>query len=308
MSAETALAGYSTIAPYYDRYTAHPDFPRWIRRIEALARAHGYAGGPILDAACGTGASLAPLQELGYELRGFDACSEMLAQARKRLGELVPLHHYNVCELPVIGQFALITWLGDACNCLVEESALGEALYRLAANLSPQGLLIFDASTTATFAGVFAESHRRTTDDLEFVWEGRTTASEPGCLGEATLKVYSAADGRLLAVSEHIQRHHADGVISERLAAAGLDLVARLGQEPTGELTSRSRADQPKLLYVAQKPLSATNEGRENAQGQASGQAGRSGSGDHQARLASAGARTDDGAGAIASSREARGC
>lgn len=303
MAARAALRGYSTIAPYYDRYMAHPAFPAWIRRIERVARLHGYDGGAVLDAACGTGLSLEPLKSLGYEVAGFDGSAEMLGQARAKLGEGISLHRYDVCELPVLGHFALITWLGDACNCLLDPAELRTALTRLEANLRPGGLLVFDVSTLATFGGVFAESHRRSSGDIEFSWEGHAREPVAGCLAAATLTVSERASGAVIAVSEHVQRHHPHEVIATALAAAGLELRARLGQEPGGALTSAPRAGQPKLLYITQKPVSATSERRKDAEGQDAAEAGRAGAGDHQARLVTSGARAGDGPGVLASSR-----
>jgi SAM-dependent methyltransferase len=292
-----AIEGYSSIAPYYDRYTAHPDFERWVLCVEQAAREHGFDGGRVLDAACGTGATLQPLLALGHAASGFDGCPEMLAVARRKLGPEVGLDAYDVTELPLLGEFALITWLGDACNCLLDQDSLAVALERLAANLEPDGVLVFDASTLATFSGVFAERHVREDHDLRFVWEGHTASASSGVVAHATLSVFdrSRPEGPLV-VSEHVQRHHPHVRIAWALDAAGLSLVACLGQEPDGELTRHPRDGQPKRLYVARKPFADENERRGHAQGQAAGKAGDSGALNHEARLRRS-ARAGSGAG-----------
>jgi SAM-dependent methyltransferase len=293
--------GYDDLAPFYDTYTAHPAYPQWIRRLEALARDHGLAGDTVLDAGCGTGASFLPLVELGYRVTAFDASARMLDQARGKAGAEVELHCLNVTRLPVLGPFALITWVNDGCNCLLEPAELEGAFVSLSANLADQGLLVFDANTLATYKGVFAARHVRVSDGLEFVWEGHARDVRAGSRASATLSVFrQPRDGReAISVSDHVQRHHPDRLIRDALARAGLFVLACYGQEPDGVLTPKPLRGQPKRVYVATKSSPATKERRANAESQDPRQAGNAGSVSHEARLDGARARPGIGSGAL---------
>jgi SAM-dependent methyltransferase len=309
MTTLAAPSDYVTLAPFYDRYTAHPAFRDWILGIEALSRRFGFDGGPILDAACGTGGSLEPLLARGYSLTGFDICPAMLSEARRKLGPSVRLEQADVTAAPVFGSFELITWLNDACNCLLEEGRVFRALACLEANLRPGGILVFDVSTLASFNGVFAETHVRTDDRFEFVWEGRTTETTEGGVARATLSIYDVSRRERkapIAVSEHIQRHHPHALLAQAIADVGLVLLARLGQEPEGELTEEPRRGQPKRLYVATKPVTTNAERRNDAEGKAPRHAGRTGPGGHEARLTTGGARPDQRPGAASRRGSAR--
>jgi ubiquinone/menaquinone biosynthesis C-methylase UbiE len=83
-------AEYDALAPHYDAFTAHPEYASWVRRLESLARRHGLNGRRALDLGCGTGASLLPLVELGYEVVGCDASAGMVEQAAGRVPRAAP--------------------------------------------------------------------------------------------------------------------------------------------------------------------------------------------------------------------------
>src|SRR5687767_11460934 len=108
---DAAARAYAAFAPYYDRFTDHPLYEAWIVGIERLAREHGLTGSRFLDLACGTGKSLAPHLELGYEVTGCDASPEMLAEARRKYGDRAHLVEADVRALPELGAFDFITCL-----------------------------------------------------------------------------------------------------------------------------------------------------------------------------------------------------
>jgi SAM-dependent methyltransferase len=56
------------------------------------------AGATILDLACGDANMAEPLLALGYRYRGVDGSPEMIAEARRRLGDRVPLEHALIDE------------------------------------------------------------------------------------------------------------------------------------------------------------------------------------------------------------------
>src|SRR4051794_24249809 len=91
LTADPAAAAYAALAEHYDLLTHRYRHDRWVRRLEAIARAHGVHGRRALDVACGSGKSLVPLLERGYDVAGCDLSPEMLAVARRRVPGDVPL-------------------------------------------------------------------------------------------------------------------------------------------------------------------------------------------------------------------------
>jgi SAM-dependent methyltransferase len=86
--------------PKFDRlargYREHDyaDPERYARRRALIAVATGPPlprGATVLDLACGDANMAEPLIELGFAYRGVDGSAEMIAEARRRLGEAVPL-------------------------------------------------------------------------------------------------------------------------------------------------------------------------------------------------------------------------
>jgi hypothetical protein len=77
-------------------YAAHDyaDPPRYLARRAAVVTGTGPRldpGATILDLACADGNMARPLEQLGFRYRGVDGSEAMIAEARRTLGESVPL-------------------------------------------------------------------------------------------------------------------------------------------------------------------------------------------------------------------------
>lgn len=99
---ETIRAIYDEVAPAYA--AALPDLraeqPLDRALLRALAEEVQEAGGDrVLDAGCGTGRLLGPLQELGLRVVGADLSPAMIAEARSSLPG-AELHVADLAELP----------------------------------------------------------------------------------------------------------------------------------------------------------------------------------------------------------------
>ena len=75
----------------------------------------------VLDVACGTGKSFAPLLQRGYVVIACDASSGMMARARARTDGRAEVVTADVRHLPVLGAFDLVACLDarvdtDACG------------------------------------------------------------------------------------------------------------------------------------------------------------------------------------------------
>ncbi len=86
-----AATAYDALADTYDDLTKAYDYETWLSRLVAVAERHGLRGRRLLDVACGTGKSFAPMLERGYRVTGCDVSAGMLARARARGGSAVRL-------------------------------------------------------------------------------------------------------------------------------------------------------------------------------------------------------------------------
>jgi SAM-dependent methyltransferase len=241
-------------APVYDAFTDHPAYPAWIRRAERLSRRHGLRGRRALDVGCGTGKSVLPLLELGYEVVGCDPSARMLAEAARKTGDRAAFVQAPAEELPALGRFDYVTCLNDVCNYIVDPDALAAAFERIAANLDAGGVLFFDANMPATYRGFFAATHWRETREGKFVWHGSDPGDfEHGGVVEATVEIFRP-DGPVWRheTSRHVQRHYDHETLTELLAAAGLRVEAVYGQTDPGLPEQPVEPDRhTKALYIA---------------------------------------------------------
>jgi SAM-dependent methyltransferase len=232
-TAEVA-SSYDALAPHYDAFTEHPNYATWVRSLEALARRHGLSGRRALDLGCGTGSSLRPLVELGYDVVGCDVSPQMLERARHKLPPDVPLVVADMRALPEqLGSFDLIWALNDGLNYVADGADVRRVFAEVAARLPPGGIFLFDLNTLAAYATLFAATRVRETETLFMAWVGSGDASPvAGQVAEARLEVFERrhVDERWRrSTSHHRQRHHPLDEIVEGLSAAGLRTLALHG-------------------------------------------------------------------------------
>jgi SAM-dependent methyltransferase len=252
LSTDAATPAYDALAPFYDDFTAHHDYEQWVAALERLAHEHGLRGERVLDVACGTGKSCAPFVARGYAVTGSDGSQAMLDRARLRLPASVRLVRRDLRALGSLGRFDLVCCIDDGLNYLLEEAELVLALRGMAAQRRPGGVVLFDLNTLATYRGFFATATTVRTPSHDLRWRGRaSTAFAPGGVATARLDIVARAGGEPVSTL-HRQRHHTAAVVDRALAAAGLELVARRGQDLSGaiepELDERRHT---KALYIA---------------------------------------------------------
>lgn len=244
-----AKATYEAMASVYDLFTAHYDDELWIGELVSVLERKGLRGERLLDVACGTGKSFLSMLDRGWEVTACDISPAMLARARAKVGEAVPLSVADMRGLPEIGKFDLVWALDDSINYLLSEDELLKALNGMRANLVPRGLLLFDVNTLVAYRSFFVETTVVEHAGRRLVWRGQTASdAEPGSICEAVLE----EDGGPMKTHEHRQRHFADAEIRSAVKRAGLALVDAYGLYTDGIL--RQPLDErahTKAVYVA---------------------------------------------------------
>lgn len=139
---------FSALAGVYDAIMADIEYGDWADFVLDYARDQGLAPVSALDLACGTGALTAELQRRGLAVTGLDMSAEMLGVARSRLPG-VTFVQADVRDFQLPQRYDLITCVFDSLNNLTQVADVGRALERMAAHLTPGGLLAFDVNTRA---------------------------------------------------------------------------------------------------------------------------------------------------------------
>lgn len=218
-----AWAAYQAFAPIYDEFCRNNDYEMWIGALLSELEKRGVVHGRVLDVGCGTGRAFQPLLSRGWRIVGCDLSPAMLSEARRKFGDTVPLHEADIRELPVFGTFELVFALNDVVNYLLNDGDLDRAFDGIRANLAPGGLALFDTNTLAAFR---SSSNGEAAGETrgEWLWEGLTKHVVPGATFDSRIS------GPGIETHIHRERHHTAREISAGLEAAGLELLARLGQ------------------------------------------------------------------------------
>lgn len=224
-----AAAAYDVLAPAYDALTGGYAYDSWIDALERLALSHGLDGRRVLDVACGTGHSLLPWLERGYDAVGVDVSERMAAVAREKGAEV---HVADMRALPALGAFDLVTCLGDALNHLLALDDVQTALGEMRRALAPGGLVVFDLNLFVAY--------RDTPDtivedeDRVVLWPGAgARIAAPGGVGELVVDVFER-EGALWRRTRSSQphRHHPLAEVVAAVRVTGLEVVAVHGQHP----------------------------------------------------------------------------
>ncbi len=119
---------------------------------------HGLTGRRLLDIGCGTGKSLIPMVQRGWEVAGCDISPAMLEIAQEKIGDIVRLEVADMRELPRLGDFDLVWSLNDSMNYLLAVDDLEAALNSMRRNLARDGLVAFDVNTILTYRTLFCRA------------------------------------------------------------------------------------------------------------------------------------------------------
>jgi len=222
---DPARVAYQAIAPIYDEFCGANDYEMWVGALLLELEKRGLRQGRLLDVGCGTGRAFGPMLKRGWEIVGCDLSPAMLAEARAKFADAVPLHEASLRELPVFGEFELVWALNDVVNYLLEDGDLERAFAGMRANLAPGGLVLFDSNTLAVYRSSFGEEAGGSQAVGEWRWQSLTAEVVPGEVVESRIS------GPGVETHVHRERHYSEAQIREALGAAGLELLASIGQQ-----------------------------------------------------------------------------
>jgi len=223
-------AAYDLIAGHYDGFTAHHDYESWLSSLLPALEVHGLNGTRLLDAGCGTGKSSIPMVDRGWEVTACDNSVEMLRQLRSKVGYRLRIELADLRDMPMLGSYDLILCLGDVLNYCAVTTPLATTLSGLASNLAPDGLLLFDLNTVATYRSFYAEVQEVEVAGQRVTWRGLGDGSaEPGSVAESVMEI-APQEGKPLTRAVHRQQHVGETDVRQAMAEAGLVCLDVFGQ------------------------------------------------------------------------------
>ncbi|WP_067491915.1 class I SAM-dependent methyltransferase [Actinomadura hibisca] len=119
------------------------DYRAEAAELAAAIRARRPGAASLLDVACGTGEHLAHLAEHFTEAEGLELSRGMLGVARAKLPHLT-LHAADMCTFDLGRRFDAITCMFSSIGYLAERDRMHAAVARMAAHLTPGGVLVIE--------------------------------------------------------------------------------------------------------------------------------------------------------------------
>lgn len=125
-----------------ERYDIEDPSDVGVEFYSALARE---VGSPVLEIACGTGRVAIPVARAGFRVTGVDIAPSMLAQARRKSGDLpVRWVRADAREFDLGERYRLIYITGNSFQAFLTRADQEALLDRVRAHLHPEGLFAFE--------------------------------------------------------------------------------------------------------------------------------------------------------------------
>lgn len=152
-------AGYSVIAPLYDRINGDQYVPYASFLQEAFRRYAEIPVQEVLDLGCGTGRIAALLADAGFDMVALDRSAEMLSLAREQnAGKNTLLLCQDMRSFELYGTVQAVYSSFDCLNYLSGTQDL-RRVFRLVHNyLEPGGVFVFDVNTRYRMEQVYADN------------------------------------------------------------------------------------------------------------------------------------------------------
>lgn len=225
---------------------AEVEYDEWVEFILRQATRRGFAGGALLDLACGTGNATLPARVRGFEVEGVDASPAMLAQARAKLPE-VRLLTGDVRSFRTGRRYGLVYSVFDSLNNLLSDDDFLAMLARVRAHLEPGGQFVFDCNTRSGLRELWEGGRAEGwADDVYYRWEHAYDEASGLARVEAYCSVPSGDD----FVEVHFERPYDPSDLRHLLTRAGfldVEVLTYPDARPAGE-------EEPRVWALASAP------------------------------------------------------
>jgi SAM-dependent methyltransferase len=164
---------YHVFASLYDSLMEEAPYDQWVYFIKQSLMTEDLSGISVLDVGCGTGELLLRLLDEGVHGTGVDLSAEMLVVAKEKFNEsgYPLLLEQNMCTMPKLGWFDVVTVFCDSINYLSEEQDVQQAFKRVADQLKEGGLLLFDFHSISKIEdGFIGQTFADDGEDIAYIW------------------------------------------------------------------------------------------------------------------------------------------
>lgn len=229
-------------ASAYDVIYAEKDYQAECDMLQALFER--YSASPVrsvLDLGCGTGNHAFPLAQRGYQVTGVDRSEQMLARARAKLagpsaadserGDSTAPEFIQgtIQQLSLERQFDAVLMMFAVIGYLASEAELLAGLEAVRRHLSPNGIFVADFWYGPAVLAIGPTERRLLVDTPDGPLLRRATPSLDREHNRCTVRYrLDGPGGKLLAQESHNMRYFFPDELSERLEAAGMELLTLL--------------------------------------------------------------------------------
>lgn len=158
---------YDGLSEFYDLFMQDVDYMAWCNFASSFIK--DKASG--IDVGCGSGAFTFALKDKGYDVFGIDISPQMISKATqnaKKKGYLINFAVANAEKLALNRKVDFITAICDVVNYFKNPTNFFQNAY---ANLSEDGVLIFDVSTEYKLKNILANNvYTEEKDGVVYIW------------------------------------------------------------------------------------------------------------------------------------------
>lgn len=149
------MSVFDAYAAYYDLLYRDKDYAGEAAYVHGLLQRHAPGVRDVLELGCGTGAHAVEMARYGYEVKGVDLSAAMVERAEARTAALPPGAFSDPASRPRFSQgdlrdyrdgrqYGAVLALFHVISYQTTNVDLHAAMATAAANLAPNGVLIFD--------------------------------------------------------------------------------------------------------------------------------------------------------------------
>jgi 2-polyprenyl-3-methyl-5-hydroxy-6-metoxy-1,4-benzoquinol methylase len=219
---------YTYFSEVYDTFMDNIPYEEWAEYIITILKNHDINEGLILDLGCGTGTFAEILAGRGYDLIGIDSSQEMLAVAADKKyesGHDILYLCQDMREIELYGTVKAVICACDSMNYLTNRQDLIK-VFRLVNNyLDPDGLFIFDISTSEKYEKINDTVIAENREECSFIWEN--TYYEENHINQYDLTLFMKDENGKYDKAEevHVQKAYSFIEIKEAAQEAGLKFL-----------------------------------------------------------------------------------
>lgn len=233
---------FTDVAEIYDNLMSVVPYSWWVEYVERLWKAREHRPQRVLDLACGTGNVTKELFRRGYQAAGVDYSPSMLAIARRKLPEAVPLFCQDMRALDLPGEpFDAVVCLFDSLNYILEPEGLRKTFRAVHRHLGRGCLFVFDMNAIrALETGMFNQRGTGRDADLEYEWHSAWDPLCRECTIQMEFHVKQGEDDWTTLRETHVQRGYTLEEITGALEETGFTSISVYDAYTTHRPTAKS--------------------------------------------------------------------